>query len=44
MGGTVAADATFVTRVAPAVGRNPGGALEIVLPSGSVKLDFFHMP
>ena len=44
LGGTVAADATFVTRVAPAVGRNAGGALEVVVPSGSVSIDFFHMP
>jgi hypothetical protein len=44
LGGTVAADATFVTRAAPGVGRNVGGALEVVVPPGSVRLDFFFMP
>ena len=44
LGGTVAADATFVTRAAPGVGRNVGGALEVVVPPGAVRLDFFHMP
>jgi uncharacterized protein RhaS with RHS repeats len=44
VGGTAAADATLVTRTAPAVGANPGGALEVVVPPGSVRLDFFHMP
>ena len=35
--------AAFVTRTAPAVGRNPGGALEIVTEPNAVRLDAFYM-
>jgi hypothetical protein len=31
----------FVTRPAPAVGANPGGGIEVVVPRGSVKLKYF---
>lgn len=34
----------FVTREAPGYGNNPGGAVETVVPSGNVRLDFFYMP
>ncbi|MFM0381164.1 hypothetical protein PQQ72_29565 [Paraburkholderia strydomiana] len=31
----------FVTRPAPAVGANPGGGIEIVVPSGGVQMKSF---
>jgi hypothetical protein len=31
----------FVTRPAPAVGANPGGGIEVVVPPGSVKMKYF---
>ncbi|WP_205205222.1 hypothetical protein, partial [Azonexus hydrophilus] len=31
----------FVTRPAPAVGANPGGGIEVVVPSGGVQMIFF---
>ncbi|MEM5789877.1 MAG: hypothetical protein AAGU11_21375 [Syntrophobacteraceae bacterium] len=36
--------ARFVTRSAPSVGINPGGGIEAVFESGSMTLDWFHMP
>jgi RHS repeat-associated protein len=42
--GRVASDASFVTRTAPAFGVNAGGATEVVVPAGSVRLESFHMP
>ena len=42
--GQVKTSSPFVTRRAPSVGSNPGGALEIVTRVGDVVLDFFHMP
>jgi RHS repeat-associated protein len=44
IGGTVRPGAAFITRTAPAVGKNTGGALEVVTNPGSVRLDFFVMP
>ncbi len=43
IGATVRSGANFVTRIAPAVGRNAGGAPEVVVGAG-VRIDFFHMP
>ncbi len=35
------ADVPFVTRVAPAVGANLGGGIEVVMPPGGVTLQGF---
>ena len=43
LGGTLRPGATFVTRPAPGLGVQPGGALEIVSDPGAVIIDFFHM-
>jgi hypothetical protein len=32
---------SFITRPAPAVGANPGGGIEVVVPSGGVQMKFF---
>jgi hypothetical protein len=44
MGGTVKPGTSFVTRPAPGIGINSGGAIEVVTPPEAVRLDFFHMP
>ena len=44
IGGRVKPGASFVTRKAPPFGKNAGGAPEIVVEPGGVKIDFFHMP
>jgi hypothetical protein len=44
IGATVRPGVNFVARTAPAFGRNAGGAPEIVVPSGGVRINFFHMP
>jgi Domain of unknown function (DUF4157) len=35
---------SYVTRPAPGIGSNPGGAIEVVTPPNSVQLGTFHMP
>jgi hypothetical protein len=42
--GTLREGTQFVTRTAPAVGSNPGGALEVVTEPNGVRVDSFHMP
>ena len=44
IGGTQVEGASFITRIAPGLGQNLGGAIEIVTNPGSVRLTFFHMP
>ena len=44
IGGSVRPGAQFITRTAPAFGKNAGGALEVVTQPGAVRLDFFVMP
>jgi len=44
IGGSVKEGAPFVTRAAPGLGANQGGAIEVVTNPYSVMLDFFHMP
>jgi RHS repeat-associated protein len=39
--GTVSQDTPFITRPAPGVGDNPGGAIEVVTPPGGVTLQYF---
>ncbi len=39
--GTLKPGAQFITRPAPGVGTNGGGAIEVVVPSGAVKLTTF---
>ncbi|MFZ5756753.1 MAG: hypothetical protein ACOY3X_07610, partial [Pseudomonadota bacterium] len=34
----------FVTRPAPGIGSNAGGGIEVVVPSGGVKMKWFTMP
>lgn len=36
--------ANFITRIAPGIGNNIGGGIEIVTNPNSVILDSFHMP
>jgi RHS repeat-associated protein len=36
--------AQYITRPAPALGSNGGGAIEVVTDPNTVRLDFFHMP
>jgi hypothetical protein len=43
MGGTIKLGTNFVTRPAPGIGTNTGGAIEVVTPPGGVRLDFFYM-
>ena len=33
---------SFITRPSPGIGANPGGGIEVVVPSGGVRLDSFH--
>jgi hypothetical protein len=35
---------SFVTRPAPGLGNNSGGSIEVVVPTDSVMLKWFHMP
>lgn len=44
MGATLRTGTNFITRSAPALGNNPGGALEMVIEAGAAILRFFHMP
>jgi len=44
MGGTLRSGASAVTREAPGLGANEGGAQEVVTTPGGVKSDWFHMP
>ncbi|MBP7393003.1 MAG: hypothetical protein KA945_04110 [Zoogloea sp.] len=37
---TVKPGTAFVTRQAPAAGENPGGGIEVVVPSGGVQMKF----
>lgn len=41
--GKIKPGTNFVTRPAPSLGNNTGGAIEVVTPPNSVKFDFFHM-
>jgi hypothetical protein len=44
MGGTLRPGAEAVTRFAPGLGTNAGGAIEIVTNPGGVGSVWFHMP
>lgn len=44
MGGKLKDGQSFITRPAPGLGNNTGGAIEAVTNPNAVKLDFFHMP
>jgi hypothetical protein len=44
MGGTLRAGAAAVTRAAPGLRTNAGGALEVVVQPGGVSSFWFHMP
>lgn len=44
MGGTIDSGTPFVTRQAPGIGTNVGGAPEIVVDPGGVSNLWFHMP
>jgi hypothetical protein len=44
LGGTLRSGAQFITRLAPGLGNNLGGALEIVTDPFAIRLTFFHMP
>lgn len=44
LAGTVRAVRRFITRTAPRVGTNSGGALEAVIRARGITLDYFHMP
>lgn len=39
--GTIPKNVPFITREAPGIGSNAGGAVEVVTPSNSVKLESF---
>ena len=41
-GGKINPGTAFVTRPAPSVGTNPGGSIEVVVPSGGVRLQFYR--
>lgn len=43
IGGQVRSNTSFITRPAPGVGQNFGGALEIVTQPGGVQAHYFHM-
>ncbi len=43
IGGYVKKGTKFITRPAPGLGSNSGGAIEIVTPPNSVELQYFHM-
>jgi len=42
--GTLSPGARFITRGAPGVGANGGGAMEVVTSPGGVTLNSFGMP
>jgi hypothetical protein len=42
--GTLNPGTNFITRSAPGIGANGGGAIEVVTPSGGVTLNLFSMP
>jgi RHS repeat-associated protein len=44
IGGCVNPVSPVITRPAPGIGANAGGAMEAVTPSGGVTLGWFHMP
>ncbi|MFN7916986.1 MAG: RHS repeat-associated core domain-containing protein [Vicinamibacterales bacterium] len=44
MKATLKPGAPVVTRPAPAIGSNQGGAMEAVVPPNSVRIEWFHMP
>ena len=44
VGGRQVSGAPYITRPAPGLGTNTGGALEIVNNPNSVMLDYFYMP
>jgi hypothetical protein len=44
MGGRVIPGAPVITRPAPGIGTNVGGDMEAVVETGSVRIDWFHMP
>jgi hypothetical protein len=44
MGGSLRTGAPAVTRAAPGLGTNPGGAIEVVNQPGGVTGLWFHMP
>lgn len=44
IGGTLKKGEPFITRVAPSLGENSGGGIEVVTNPHAVQLDFFHMP
>jgi len=44
IGGKQSSGAPFITRPAPGLGNNAGGALEVVNSPYSVMLDYFYMP
>lgn len=44
MGGKLKEGQEFITRGAPGLGNNPGGAIEVVTDPNAIKIDFFHMP
>jgi hypothetical protein len=44
IGGKVKPNSNIITRPAPELGSNGGGAIEIVTAPNNVKLDFFYMP
>ena len=43
IGGYVKKETKFITRPAPGLGSNSGGAIEIVTPPNSVELQYFYM-
>jgi len=44
MGGTVKLGMPLITRPAPGIGTNLGGAMEAVVPPGGVQIEWFHIP
>jgi len=44
IGGKLKEGEPFITRPAPGLGGNTGGAVEVVTNPNAVKLDFFYMP
>jgi filamentous hemagglutinin len=44
IGGKLKNGEPFITRPAPGLGNNQGGAIETVTNPNAIKLDFFHMP
>ena len=39
---TLRPETPFVTRPAPGIGTNPGGGIEVVVPTSGVRLESFH--